>query len=242
MRGATFVGFLLAAATAVTACTSAAASPPAGTGGTLASSEPTAFIEESAEPLASWSAYSIAPDAATPAAATTGAGTTAASTIAPTVTVTVAPTAAVKTAGPTVAAQTTPPTKAIATPTPAPALPNLFSMGATTTPAAPVCNHAFVIDIEVANKAFGAMPGEALMVVSLTRNSDGWIGVKYVVTIPALPAMSAVHLRKTVNVVRTGVFDARVEVDSSLWLTETNETDNITHTTIPVSMGTCGKI
>jgi hypothetical protein len=128
--------------------------------------------------------------------------------------------------------------KAFATPRP---LPNLVSGMPSFSPAAPICNVNFVVSVEVGNKGLGPALSASEVVVTAVRTTDGWIGLKEIMTVEALPASTSVIASKSVRITRPGTYDLRIEVDAKRWVAETREDDNVVTTRIGVSMGTCPK-
>jgi hypothetical protein len=126
---------------------------------------------------------------------------------------------------------TPPPAKVVATPrpvaTPAP-LPNITGTAPVVMPTTPTCGHKFVVDVEVGNKGLGAMPGPALAIIGIVRVEAGGdrIMFKDPFTIPALAPGTSTHLRETKILNTSGHFRVTAFLDSSLWITESRETDN----------------
>jgi hypothetical protein len=130
------------------------------------------------------------------------------------------------------------PSTAIATPH---LLPNLVPGAPSFSPAAPVCNVNFVVSVEVGNKGLGPVLGASEVVVTAVRTRDGWIGLKELMTVEALPAGTSVTASKSVRITRAGSYDIRIEVDAKHWFAESHEDDNVVNTTLGVSIGTCPK-
>jgi hypothetical protein len=126
-------------------------------------------------------------------------------------------------------------------PTPVP-LPNLTGNTPTLDPDPPTCNVDFVLDILVRNTGHGPTLGEALVVVGATRDSDSRIDLKEPMpNVPVLAAGASIHLIKTVRITGGGPHTLTVFIDSSLWVTETNEGDNNISRPVSVKYGSCPK-
>jgi hypothetical protein len=126
-------------------------------------------------------------------------------------------------------------------PTPVP-LPNLTGNTPTIDPDPPTCNVDFVVDILVRNTGHGPTLGQALVVVGATRDSDSRIDLKEPMpNVPVLAAGASIHLIKTVRITGGGPHTLTVFIDSSLWVTETNEGDNNISRTVNVKYGSCPK-
>jgi hypothetical protein len=126
-------------------------------------------------------------------------------------------------------------------PTPVP-LPNLTGDTLTLDPDPPTCNVDFVLDIRVRNTGHGPTLGQALVVVGATRDSDGRIDLKEPMpNVPVLAAGASIHLSKTVRITGGGPHTLTVFIDSSLWVTETNEGDNNISRPVSVKYGSCPK-
>jgi hypothetical protein len=126
-------------------------------------------------------------------------------------------------------------------PTPVP-LPNLTGNTPTLDPDPPTCNVDFVLDVLVRNTGRGPTLGEALVVAGATRDSDSRIDLKTPMpNVPPLAAGASIHLIKTVSITGGGPHTLTIFIDSSLWVTETNEGDNNISRTVNVKYGSCPK-
>jgi hypothetical protein len=194
---------------------------------------------------------SATPEGATPGVSPTPAPTvTVTTTSTPTATAdpTMAPATPTPTLSPSPAATQTPPPKALATPrpvaTPAP-LPNITGTAPVVTPAVPTCGVKFLVDVEVGNKGLGPMPGPALAIIGIVRVEAGGdrIMFKDPFTIPALAPGTSTHLKEAKILNTSGHFEVTAFLDSSLWITESRETDNEVSSTFDIHFTSgCSKI
>jgi hypothetical protein len=101
----------------------------------------------------------------------------------------------------------------------------------------------FNIDVEVGNKGLGPSLGAAPVAITAVRTTDAWIGLKEFHDVPALAAGGHVHVNMDVQIARGGSYELQVIVDSSFWVTESHEDDNVVSKPITVAHSAdCGKL
>jgi hypothetical protein len=201
--GARLLAILAAIALAAGSCSSSAAAPSAADPTTTPTAEVTATITLTPAPATATSTPAPTPEPSIPDPTATA-------------------TATLPPPPPPKPPVTAPP---IATPAP---LPNITGTAPVVTPASPSCGHKFTVDVEVGNKGLGPMPGSALAIIGIVRVEAGGdrIMFKYPFTIPALAPGTSTHLRETKILNTSGHFRVTAFLDSSLWITESRETDN----------------
>jgi len=128
------------------------------------------------------------------------------------------------------------------TPTPSPTvreLPNLTGDSPTLDPDPPTCNVDVTIDFVVRNTGRGPTRAEALVFFTAAVSVPGKITLKTPMTLPILEPGASVHLTKTVRIDTPGPQTMTMQIDSSLWIEETDETDNQISRPFTVLRGSC---